>query len=342
MDTQRFDMTFTWQKPSIGYTWENCLAISEDYLGRKFKVPEPDYLVERDYSQDMIVYQPLDDSTIFANFADLEPGPSTFVQWANKHGPLVGGESLKESPLIKTLIVLPKESIEPKKTIHHSGVVHTFEDGRRGYGQLSESLQFWHKEHEDLSFAFFLWELANLKDIETLEKVVEWNDERSGVEIWKIGRYQLPTTDMNKVRERDLKYIKESGISLGYENLFDVQHIRPWASKICLYPDVIRPAMLYAQLCINRKLKEFPLNFVIQVNEQGRFFNVLQPTSLLSAMWYQFLLVIRGDVKIRRCDVCGKWEDMKTHRENWHRHKSCASIQRVVKSRLKAKEARQG
>jgi hypothetical protein len=126
---------------------------------------------------------------------------------------------------------------------------------------------------------------------------------------------------------------------MGTEMLFHAQHILPWAAKICLYPDVIKPAMLCARLRVNRKLREYPLNFVVQVNERGEFLNVLQPTSLLSALWYQFLLLVRGDVKLRRCDVCGKWEDMKTHRDNWRRHKSCASIQRVIKSRNKAKEA---
>jgi hypothetical protein len=337
-------MSLTWQKPSIGYTWEDCGAVDEDLLGRKFKIPNPPYLVEKDYSQDMIVYQPFDDSTIFANFADIEPSPDTFAQWASKYGPLVGAERLKENPMIKTLLVYPKECVNPQKIIHHMGLIRTLGNKGEAYAQPSESLQFWSKEHEELRTAFLLWELANLKDTKTLERLIEWNAEKNGVSLWKIGREHLSTVDMDRVKARDKGYIEEltaRGVHLVWENLFDAQYMRPWASKICRYPDVIKPALLHVQLHINKKLQEYPLNFAIHVDEWGKTSTVLNPTSLLFAMWYQFLLAFREDVKLRRCDVCGKWEDMKNHRDNWHRHKSCASVQRVIKSRRKAKEAGQ-
>jgi ribosomal protein S13 len=348
MEIQQIDLFFVWQKPSIGYMWEECEPLLEDLFGRKFDVPPSPYLVEKDYSQGMAVYQPLEDSTVFTTFADLEPTFNAYAQWASDYGQLVWGEKIQEGSMIKNLIVFPSGSIDPKKTIHHSGFIYTLKDGRKGYGQLSESSRFWRKEHEDLSFAFLLWELATLRDTENLKKIVQWDSVNPRVIVCKTQKQRLSAmnadVNINELKDDDLQrlqndiqHLKEQGIS-GWEVLFDDKYIHPWASKIYRYPDVIGPALLYVQLRVNGKLKAYPLNFVTRINEQGKYLNVLEPTSLLSAMWYQFLMVLKGDVKIRRCDVCGRWEDMKTHRDNWHRHRSCANAQRVAKSRRKAKE----
>jgi hypothetical protein len=339
MDTQTFDLSFTWKKPAIGYTWEDCEAISQNVYAGEIKVPPPPYLVEQDYAQEMGTYQPFEDSTIFTSFADLKPAADVFAQWASSYGTLLDGEILGAPSMMAYLIVLPNECIEPKKPISNAGMIRPTKDGRKGYAYLSESLQFWRNEHKELSFAFLLWELANLKDTENLSKIVEWNEMRTGASVYKIEKDQLFSPDMKKIRGSYNDYFAKHGIR--EEPIFEDIYFNPWVSKICRYPDVIKPALSYVHLCINNKLRKYPLNFVTQINEQGKFFNVLQPTSLLSCMWYQFLQVVRGDVKLRRCDVCGKWEDMKTHRDSWHRHRSCANVQRVARSRRKGKEMRQ-
>jgi hypothetical protein len=342
MESLKFDLSFTWGKPTIGYKWEACEHLS-DIFGIEFKIPPPPYLVERHYGQDFDIYQPLEDSTIFATFADLEPTNEAYARWASIYGTLMPhGETLKgPSGITNPLIVLPKECIGPEKIPPFSGITCTIEDGKKGYGQCGESLQFWRKEHKKLSFAFLVWELLNLKDSENLSKILNWHNMNTGVLIHTIGREILPTVDMSKVRgeKRDHNYLFKHGIEM--EVVFECEYgnINSWASKICRYPDVIKPALLYVQLSVNDKLREYPLGFVTKINEHGNFINLLQPTSLLSAMWYQFLKVLRGDVKLRRCDVCGRWEDMKTHRDNWRRHRSCANAQCVARSRRKSKEA---
>jgi hypothetical protein len=331
MENQQFELTFTWLKPVIGYEWEDCEAFEAAFPSKEETVPESPYLVEKDYSQEMNVYKPFEDSTLFANFGDIDPmmGAEAYLQWANKYGMLVGGEKLTEG----RLCAIPKNSIAPQKTIHYYGISKKLKDGRSGYAQLSESLHFWCKEQRELRFALLLWELADNENVEDLKKVVEWSSDHAGVTIRFIERNSLSAIAHVVHLAHDEYW--------GFDHLFNAKEIRPWASRLCRYPDVIKPALLYLQVFINKKLQKYPLNFLMQIDDLGKTHNVLQPTSLLSAMWYQFSLALRGDIKIHRCDICGKWEDMKTHRATWHRHKTCASNQRVERFRQKDKETEQ-
>jgi hypothetical protein len=254
-------------------------------------------------------------------------GAEAYLQWADKYGMLVGGEKLTEG----RLCAIPKNSIDPQKTIHYYGVSKKLKDGKKGYAQLSESLRFWRKEQRELRFTLLLWELAENGNVEDLKKVVEWSSDNAGVTIRFIERKLLSTITHVAHDGEDDKY-------RGFERFFNAKEIRPWASRLCRYPDVVKPALLYVQTCVNRKLQEYPLNFIMQMDDWGKTYNYLQPTSLLSAMWYQFSLALQGEIKLRRCDICGKWEDMKTHRATWQRHKTCASNQRVERFRQKAKE----
>ena len=91
--------------------------------------------------------------------------------------------------------------------------------------------------------------------------------------------------------------------------------------------------MLHVQLTINEKLRNYPVNILLQIDEQGKLQKRLQPTSLLSAMWYQFYLVVAGVETLRRCAICGKWENMKDHRDSWKKHAACANNERVKRFR---------
>jgi hypothetical protein len=51
-------------------------------------------------------------------------------------------------------------------------------------------------------------------------------------------------------------------------------------------------------------------------------------------MWYQLYLALAGEITLRRCSICGKWEDMKEHRASWSKHKKCISYERLEKYKL--------
>jgi hypothetical protein len=284
METRNLDPSFTLLKPVMGYTWEGCEVFFEGLLGRKIAIPPPPYLVEKDYSQAMIVSRPLEDSTLFANFGDVEPDDQAYLQWADKHGMLVGGEKLTEGHLC----VIPKNSIDPLKAIRYYSFSKEFEDERTGYAQLSESLQFWRKEHRELSFAVVVWELAARNDVKRLGKIIQWSIDYAGVLVHYVKTASIVELNIGKLTDPDYR----EKHTFGSEILFDDSSTRPWMSKLCRYPDVIKPALLYVRECINRKLQKYPINFISRTNDCGEVDSFLRPSSLLSAMWYQFHLVL--------------------------------------------------
>jgi hypothetical protein len=325
---QEFKLKFSWHKPEKGYIWEDCEILIDKLTGvGASSPPSGPYLVERDYSQGFIPYSPFDDSTLFARFADIDTeDKEALCAFASGHGRLVAAEKLPDG---NSLLVLPGNSTlreVKERHIHHLGI----RKGDVKYAQFGESLGFWQNEHHDLSFAALAWELAANQDAVPLGKAVRWIIDNKGVEIVKFPRKMLAEIDDGKLS--DFGYCMDNHI--GRTVLFDSLNIRAWASSRYRYPDVIGPARLYVQTAVNEKLLKYPLQIALTLDEQGNLYKRLCPTSLLSAMWYQLYLALVGDISLRRCSICGKWEDMKGHRVNWCKHKKCVSYERLGKCKL--------
>jgi hypothetical protein len=94
-------------------------------------------------------------------------------------------------------------------------------------------------------------------------------------------------------------------------------------------------ASRYIREEICRKMECYPLILVFDTDEYGEVRRIMEPTSLLSEMWYLFFLACVGEVELRRCSVCGRWENMDGHREIWSKHPNCANYQRVKRARRK-------
>jgi translation initiation factor 2 beta subunit (eIF-2beta)/eIF-5 len=54
-------------------------------------------------------------------------------------------------------------------------------------------------------------------------------------------------------------------------------------------------------------------------------------------MWFQLTRALDGNLRLRRCPICGQWEDMEKgkHRESWTKHKQCANNEAVKRYRSK-------
>jgi hypothetical protein len=175
-----------------------------------------------------------------------------------------------------------------------------------------------------------VWELAVNNDVERLGRIVKWDASNTAVYVRYLKKSSIDNPESWSWPESEYK-----GHTYGGEILFNGKGIRPWASDLYRAPDIVKPALLYAQKTVNEKLQKYPVNIVLQINERGEPQQSLQPSSLLAAMWYQFHLVLVGKEKIRRCAICGEWEDMKGHRDTWKTHAKCASNKRVERFRKK-------
>jgi hypothetical protein len=321
MEERGFGLSFLWSKPEIGYKWENCKVVdSPIFTGGIGTVPDGPYLIERDYSQSFNNYNPSEDGAVFANFGDIPSDESSLAAWASEYGPLVAFESFRNG---NPLWVLPSNSTRKEvheKNIHHSGI-ETSRDSVRYYAQWSSSLGFWQKEHRDISFAAMLWELITLNDKESLGKIMKWILEGNGMKVTFL-------------RRDDLKVVGD--VSRRSEIFFDGKNINPWCTSLFRYPDVIKPARYFLQTLIYRKLEEFSLRVRLTTDKQGDSHKRIVPSSLLSLMWYQAYLCSIGEIKLKRCEICHKWEDVSNpqkHRSTWTKHKVCADRQRLERHR---------
>jgi hypothetical protein len=333
MENMNYPVTFAWVKPVSGYEWEDCDVVYNGIFSRKnsVEIPNGPYLVEKDISQDVELLKPFEDTALFANFSDIEASAASFEIWAGTYGMLTRGEKTSSG----RLLVLSKNALALGEASPY-GVLITLPDGRCGRLQCSESQALWFKEHRELSFAVMVWELAVNNDTKRLGKILQWFIEKRGVRVNYVKKNSLDELDIKKLDNPDY----QAKHTFGSEVLFDGGIIRPWASTLYRYPDVVKPALLYVQKTINEKLQEYPVNIVLQLDEQGKLHKKFQPTNLLAAMWYQFHLVVAGEEKMRRCAICGKWESMKGHRDTWRKHALCASNARVQRFRVKAHDER--
>jgi hypothetical protein len=282
--------------------------------------------VEKDYTQEFIDWQPLEDAALFANFAGVQHDKDALCEWACANGRLVRAEKLSDG---SSLHVKPHNSTVSTGGVKFSNITHG-----ESYVQTAESASFWLREHRHLSFAVMVWEQIFTGNKNALSKIVTWFIDNKGVQINTFNPELLHVIDLDKLN--DPSYRQEQKI--GFEVLFNHQHIRSWASERFRYPDVIKPARLFVQVKINEKLHEHPLQTALALDDRGTLHKIIQPSSLLSAMWHQLYLALSGEINLRRCSICGKWEDMKGHRVNWGKHKKCASHERV--KRFRAEEVR--
>jgi hypothetical protein len=169
-----------------------------------------------------------------------------------------------------------------------------------------------------------VWEWAINAD-PRLEKILEYNEESRRVYIYIFPKNRLEEIDFDRFREdTNLSFVKP-----------------PYRLEKYL-PDsfnVRKAALRYVQEKINEKLASWPLRIFFRTDDDsGEIHKIIEPTNLLSAMWYQFYLALAGEIRLRRCSLCGKWEDMERHRATWSKHANCANYNRVKKARLKKRE----
>jgi hypothetical protein len=324
MMEREYTLKFEWYKPEKGYIWRDC-DIFRGFSSSDIIIPDGPYLIECDDTQCFLPWNPFEDATTFARFADVQPNDDALCAWANENGRLVRSETLSDG---SSLNVLTDDLV--------TGFVNVV-DGKRLYARTTESRQFWYKEHFDLSFAVMVWEFILNNDVDSLRKIVIWQGQKRAV-IMKFRRDTLGeiyTRDDGAISYPTFDEKNNLRINLGFEVLFDADlNMRSWAPHRFPYPDIINPARLFIQTEVNTKLHEYPLQIALTLNEHGELEKRLYPTSLLSAMWYQLYLALAGEITLRRCSICGKWEDMSGHRVNWSKHKKCISYERIKKYNL--------
>lgn len=151
----------------------------------------------------------------------------------------------------------------------HSLVFRDRDTGKQA--QLGESWLWWQEEMNDLSACLKLWDMVSSND-KGLRNIVLWH--RDGIAL---------SLDNNYVHL----------VSMRNMNLLTRWH----------KGDLKGPALYYISLEMDKRLANTLTPRMPAVTNEIYFF----PDSLLSAIWFMFLLEINGVTRILRCDICGEY-----------------------------------
>jgi hypothetical protein len=337
---QKHELDFTWYSASAGYQWEDCRLY--DPWGEPFdkweeerkkelenlvRIPNGPYLTEAYPQMRSIPYKPFENEALFAQFADLNPDKESFCDWAHQHGRLIDVARNPENYVFIFPEYFPMNRTDVQHHRGSCGIYIIERDGRFFYRAKADPLDFWVREHDALSFAVMIWEWALNAD-PRLEKILEYDQETRRVYIYTFPKYRLKEIDFDRFKEDINCPVKPPHRLEGY---------------LPVSFNVKKAALRYVQEKINGKLASWPLRTLFRTDDvSGEIRKIMEPTSLLSAMWYQFYQALVGEIRLRRCSLCGKWESMKGHRKTWTKHANCANSDRVKKARLKKRRKSEG
>lgn len=339
MAGQKHELSFSWQKPLWGYKWEDAVPCSpwgepldamggderEKYGDEFFSVPKGPFLMEKHPSFMCVPFAPLENPLLFAQFSDIAATEDSFLAWANEHGRLIEVERNEGYEFNFLLSPLSPKDGDTLEAIRSCGRYRAIEkDGRHYVIEKPDPLSFWIQEHRDLSFAVMLWEFASNHD-PRLKGILEWCEDTRRAYAYPFDREKLGEVDFEKLG-------KDKGYSPKF--IFPPRRIENYHPQKY---DAQIAASRFIQQEINRKLAIYPLETRIEIDERGQHHYVHEPSSLLSAMWFQFSLALAGEIKLKRCSICGRWENMEGHRESWSKHANCANYDRVKRARNKKK-----
>ena len=337
--TQKFEASFSWHRHGHGYKWESSRPCSpwgepfdsmdgnerEKYQDIVSSAPDGPFLVEKTLSIMRVPYEPMANPLLFAQFSDILPTEGSFLDWADEYGRLIDIENNPEyfydfilSPCT------PKDGREADFEL--SGDVHRIVERDGMYYRIAkpDPLSFWKREHRDLSFSVMLWEMA-LNDDPRLSGILEWHEDIGRAYVYPFPRDRLESTDFERLG-RDDGYSPDFVLP---PRRIENYHPKRFEAK--------KAASRYVQRETNRKMRLYPLTVRFETDENEETHKIIEPTSLLSAMWYQFFLAQTGEVSLKRCSICGRWENMEGHRTTWSKHANCANYGRVKRAREKKK-----
>ena len=212
-------------------------------------------------------YQPLAASSgLFRTFAETEPTLEGIKSFADRYGPL-GADLLVRIPLYDR-------------------------PGGEGFLLgLGEALRDWTNEILVMRDTIRLWEAARRANVETLSRMIKWQDDGRAV------TYEShPGLSLDRLPEPPF-YADRTTIA--YEGDPILEHLTPG--------DVIGPALQHVQGVINRRLHGRASPRVLWQPRTGQRSFYLVPHGLIAGLWWQLARAFERDREFRRCIECGTW-----------------------------------
>jgi hypothetical protein len=339
ISAQKYELSFEWEKAPHGYAWADVEPC--DFWGDPFSkwdakrridfeqlvqsIPDGPFLSAAVAHEGEIPWTPEETPTLFAEFADVTPDEAGFQSWANKYGRLIHPETALENYVFIFTRRPELDAMPPGILPIRENLVNRH--GQAYFREPADPVDFWYDEYRDLSFCVMLWEMAAKRD-PRLDCLFEFRPTKLTTDVRIIKKEELDEIDFEAWKQ-DREYTGDWDI--GYGTVYDIGGgvFRKDGSL-----DGVKVAKAYVQQVITGKLEKYPL-FLKFESRNGDLSKVLVPSNLLSFMWYQLYLAQTGEINLRRCSICGKWENMEGHRSTWTKHANCANYGRVKRARAK-------
>ncbi|HHY33348.1 MAG TPA: hypothetical protein GX515_10140 [Firmicutes bacterium] len=155
---------FLWDVPDRGFVWDDAAELLPGTTGKPAPGQRrlaPPYLVQHPETTSRLRRRPLEDGTLFLEFASLEPTPEAILKFANKHG-FLG----------LTVALMPANG--------------------RSELRLGESLAAWVAAIEDMHAYVQVWEMLQRRDAGGLGQFIVWSPDGSGVTFYAGGLEDVP------------------------------------------------------------------------------------------------------------------------------------------------------
>jgi hypothetical protein len=263
-------LQFLWRVAEGGYSWVDSLPGFEPHQQRQPYLTDDRPIGAAGFR--VLRYQPLAAfSGMFRVFADTQPSRDGIKAFADRFGPL-GGDIAERIPLYD----------QP-----HAGGVPL------GTG---EPLSAWSDEILTMRYAIDIWEAARTGDVASLECVINWKPDGSGVEI--AGHPGVPRGQLPEAPAR----VERAWIAS--------THLGDDVLGRFVPGDLVKPALHCVQSKINEKLEGRASPRLLWDAKRERLGLYIVPDGLVGALWLQFARAVERDSRFRQCAECALWFEL--------------------------------
>jgi hypothetical protein len=262
----------------------------------------PPYMAVKGPSTPARVYYPFKDTPdLFLKFKDLKLDRDSLLTFANEYGWI--GEHGK---------------------VEYGGA----------HSVRAVGLSTWTDQIQNMTIAHRLLTWVRTKDQRALSRYFVWHPDRFDVQVRiEMDREHMvpskPGDSPNPDRARFWGWLVGAHI-MPYE-VPELPKLG-WRRN-----DFTRPALVVAAYIINEQLGQFCRPMLTMDHKNARLRGYWTASDLLGCMWLQFYLSVIGQLKLRRCIVCGREMDVSDSRKSKRVHERCSKNGRQARWRAKQK-----
>jgi hypothetical protein len=290
--------------PQAGYCWLDHASPSPAWGegNRRTLNSAGPYMAVNGLSVPARVYYPFKDTPdLFQKFKNLSLDPDSLLKFANEYG-WIGERGKVEC-----------------------GGAHSI----RAVG-----LSTWTDQIQKMTVADRLLHWVKIKDQQALSRYFVWHPKRFDVQV----RIEMDGKSMLETKlgcKPNPDRVRVWGWLVGAHIL---PHEVPELPKLgWRRNDLTRPALVIAASIINEQLAQFCRPMLTMDHKNACLKGYWTAENLLGCMWLQFYLSVIGQLKLRRCTVCGLEMDVTDSRKNKRVHERCSKNRRQARWRARRK-----